>query len=164
MTLLPPRRLCYIFGFFCSTGLTGFALYLQHALGEDPCPLCIFQRIAMIALGVVFLLASLHDPLKLGVRIYAACAATTASLGAAIAARQVWLQHLPPDQVPSCGPGLNYILQANSFFRALAVVLKGSGECATVGWTFWTLSIPQWTLIWFIVLGLLGVAQLRNPR
>ncbi len=164
MTLLPARRLFYILGFLCSTGLTGFALYLQHALGEDPCPLCIFQRIAMIALGVVFLLASLHDPRQLGVRIYAAGAGVTASVGAAIAARQVWLQHLPPDQVPSCGPGLNYILQANSFFKALAVVLKGSGECATVGWTFWTLSIPEWTLIWFLALGLVGVAQLRNPR
>ncbi len=164
MNLFPRRRILYILGFLIATGLIGFALYLQHALGEDPCPLCVFQRIFMIGLGVIFLFAALHNPGDLGVRIYAVLLVLTAGTGAAIAARQVWLQHLPPDQVPACGPGLSYILQAHPFLKALEVVLKGSGECAAVGWTFLTLSIPQWTLMWFIALGLVGVVQIYNRR
>ena len=164
MILIPRRRLLYILGFLIATGLIGFALYLQHTLGEDPCPLCIFQRIFMIGLGVIFLFAALHNPQDTGTRVYAVLLTLTAGTGAAIAARQVWLQHLPPDQVPACGPGLNYILQAHPLMQALAVVLKGSGECAAVGWTFLTLSIPQWTLMWFIALALLGIVQIYNRR
>ncbi len=118
----------------------------------------------MIGLGAVFLFAALHNPRDLGARVYAVLIALTAGTGAAIAARQVWLQHLPPDQVPACGPGLNYILQAHPFLKALEVVFKGSGECATVGWTFLSLSIAQWSLIWFIILAILGIVQRFNRR
>ena len=164
MTRVPPRRLCYALGFLIATGLIAFALYLQHAQGEDPCPLCIFQRVVMIALGALFLLAALTAWGRWGPRIYGALIGLTAAAGAAIAARHVWIQHLPPDRVPSCGPGLEYILQAHPLFKALEVVLKGSGECAAVGWTFLTLSIPEWTLIWFVALGLLGALQPFNRR
>jgi len=87
-----------------------------------------------------------------------------AIVGAGIAARHVWLQHLPPDQVPECGPGLNYMLQSFPFSKALSMVLKGSGECAKVGWRFLGLSIPQWTLLFFIGLGFGGAAQAWNRR
>jgi disulfide bond formation protein DsbB len=162
--ILPRRRLAYALGFLACAGLMAFALVLQYRLGEDPCPLCIFQRVAMMALGVVFLLAALHNPAQTGARIYAVLLAVAAGTGAGIAARHVWLQHLPPDQVPACGPGLSYILQAHPFLNALEVVLRGSGECATVGWTFLSLSIPQWTLLWFVLLGALGVSQAFNRR
>ncbi len=164
MTCVPPRRLCYALGFLIATGLIAFALYLQHAQGEDPCPLCIFQRVVMIALGALFLLAALTAWGRWGPRIYGVLIGLTAATGAAIAARHVWIQHLPPDRVPSCGPGLEYILQAHPLFKALEVVLKGSGECAAQGWTFLTLSIPEWTLIWFVALGLLGALQPFNRR
>lgn len=164
MTCVPSRRLCYALGFVSAAGLIAFALYLQHALGEDPCPLCIFQRVAMISLGGLFLLAALTGPGRWHARLFAAAIGLTAAAGAGIAARHVWIQHLPPDQVPSCGPGLNYILQAHPLFQALAVVLKGSGECAAQGWTFLSLSIPEWTLLWFVALGLLGALQPFNRR
>lgn len=159
------RRLCHGFGFVAASGLIFFALYLQHGLGEEPCPLCILQRVLMMGLGVIFLVAAIHNPIQgFFVRAYARLGGALALAGAAIAARQVWLQHLPPDQVPSCGPGLNYILKAHPFFNALAIVLKGSGECASVGWTFAGLAISEWSLLWFIVLGLWIFLQPLNKR
>jgi disulfide bond formation protein DsbB len=160
-----PRRICYALGFIVATSLIVFALYLQQVKGEEPCPLCIFQRVAMTTLGLVFLLGTIHDPQspKL-IRLYAILGGGFASLGAAIAARQVWLQHLPPDQVPSCGPGLNYILKAHPFFNALQIVLKGSGECAVVGWQFAGLAISEWSLLWFLALGLWAIIQSANTR
>lgn len=157
-----PRRLWYSVGFSACAGLLGFALWLQYARGADPCPLCIFQRMFMMVLGLCFLLAALQNPRKWGVRIYAFLLFLLASGGAAIAGRQIWLQHLPPDLVPACGPGLSYILKAHPFLKALEVVLKGSGECAATGWTFLTLSIAQWSFLCFVALGLLGLMQVRN--
>jgi len=164
MTLLPRRRICYTLGFLACSGLMAFALFLQYSLGEDPCPLCIFQRLAFMALGFSFLVAALHNPQKTGSIVYAILHVLTTCVGAAIAARQVWLQHLPPDQVPSCGPGLSYILQANPLFKALSVVLSGSGECAQVGWTLFSLSIAQWALMVFIILGVWAFVQPLNRR
>ncbi len=160
-----PRRIGYALGFVACTGLILFALYLQHAKGEDPCPLCIFQRVAMTALSLVFLVGAIHDPQgQRMVRIYTLAGGVLAAIGSAIAARQIWLQHLPADQVPSCGPGLNYILKAHPFFNALAIVLKGSGECATIGWKFAGLAISEWSLLWFGILGAWAVLQSYNSR
>ena len=161
---LPKRRVVYLLGFLACAGLIGFALYLQHKLGEDPCALCIFQRVAVGALGVVFLLAALHNPREVGNRIYASLALITAAVGGAIAGRHVWLQHLPKDQVPECGPGLNYLLETQPWMQVLSNVLKGSGECAEVGWTFLNLSIPEWTLICFVLFAIVTVFQFRNRR
>ena len=161
---LPKRRVVYLLGFLACAGLIGFALYLQHKLGEDPCALCIFQRVAVGALGVVFLLAALHNPHEVGNRIYASLALITAAVGGAIAGRHVWLQHLPKDQVPECGPGLNYLLETQPWMQVLSNVLKGSGECAEVGWTFLNLSIPEWTLICFVLFAIVTVFQFRNRR
>lgn len=164
MIFLPRRRICYALGFLACAGLIAFALFLQYSLGEDPCPLCIFQRVAFMVLAVTFLVAALHNPQRVGAALYALIHCLTAGAGAAIAARQIWLQHLPPDQVPSCGPGLTYILQANPLFKALTVVLSGSGECAHVGWTLFSLSIAQWALMAFMALGLWALIQAFNRQ
>lgn len=152
--LLTGRRLPYLLGALFCAGLIAFALYLQYQLGEDPCPLCIFQRVAVMATGVVFLLAFLHGPSPAAARIYAWLLLLTNGVGGAIALRQVWLQHLPKDRVPECGPGLSYLLDTFPLFAAIRKVLSGSGECATVGWTFLGMSIPEWTLLCFIAMAL----------
>ena len=132
--------------------LLGYAYYAQFVLGLEPCPLCIFQRVAMIALLLVALLAAIHAPRTTRARrAYGTLAALAAFAGAAVAGRHVWLQHLPPDQVPACGPGLDYLLDTFSFSQTLRKVFSGSGECAEVDWRFVGLSMPEWTLIVFVL-------------
>ena len=136
----------------------GYALYAQHVQGLEPCPLCIFQRIAMIALGAVFAIAALHAPRGSGARFYAVLGGLVAATGLAISSWHVRLQNLPPDQVPSCGPGLNYMWDAFPLRDFFKMVFTGSGECAAVDWRFLGLSMPAWVAVWFFALGVLVVA------
>jgi disulfide bond formation protein DsbB len=144
--------------------LMAAALYLQHGLRLDPCPLCIFQRIFVILLGVVMLVAAVHDPRGIGRPVYAGLMLLLSALGVVVAGRHVWLQHLPADQVPECGPGLEYMLEAFPLSEALSMVFRGSGECAEVQWTFLTLSIPEWTLIVFLGLVVFALYLMLTRR
>lgn len=158
-------RPLYLLGFLICFGLLSFALWLQYHAGEDPCPLCIFQRVAVLVLALLFLLASILNPQALwSRRFYSFLIQLTALIGALIASRQVWLQHLPPNEIPSCGPGLSFILKTHPFLKSLEVVLTGSGECAAVHWRFLTLSIAQWMLIWFILFTVIGLFIGRKKR
>lgn len=150
-------RLGYAAGFLLCAGLIGFALYLQYFEYQDPCPLCILQRVAFMVLTVVFLVAALHGPGRIGAIVYGGLLFMVASIGAAIAARHVWLQHLPRNQVPECGPGLEFMLKKYPLTQALEKVLSGSGECAETGWTFLSLTIAGWSLAWFVLLGVFSV-------
>lgn len=160
---LSPRR---VNALMALAGLSAMAIalllqYVQHLL---PCPLCIFQRVAMIAVTVFALLAFLHHPRVIwGLRLYAALIALAALAGMAVAGRHVWLQHLPPDLVPACGPGLNFLLQAFPLADVLQLVLKGSGECAKIDFVFLWLSLPEWTLLTFSALFVVALFQLFRP-
>ena len=150
-------RFGYGMGFLVCLALFGFALYLQYYEQQEPCPLCILQRIAFIALAAVFLVAALHGPGRIGGIIYSGMLFVVAGIGVAIASRHVWLQHLPKNQVPECGPGLEYMIRKFPLLQVLDKVLAGSGECAEVGWTFLGLSIAGWSLLWFVLLGVFAV-------
>jgi protein dithiol:quinone oxidoreductase len=152
LLLLPPRRIAYWLGFLVCAGLIAWALYLQYGLDLDPCPLCIFQRVAVIATGVVFLIAAIHNPGRLGARIYAVLVLLVSGIGAGLAAWQVWIQAQPKGSVASCGMGLNYMLETLPFLEVIKRVLQGSGECAEQGWLFMGLAIPSWTFIFFIAM------------
>jgi disulfide bond formation protein DsbB len=155
MTLTP--RWGFSAGFGICAGLLGFAYYLQFVEMQDPCPLCMVQRVAFYVLAAVFLLAAWHGPARRGVMLYGISAFVVAVLGAAVAARHVWLQHLPRHLLPSCGPDLGYILKNFPFTELLTKVLTGSGECAEAGWKFLGLTIAGWSLVWFIMLGLFAL-------
>ncbi|MBU6952713.1 disulfide bond formation protein B [Hahella sp. HN01] len=144
------NRTIYFLCFLAIAGLMGFAFYLQYVEDLEPCPLCMAQRIAFVLAGLVFLAAALHNPKNMGITVYTLLGWVTTLGGAALATRQLWLQSLPADQVPACGPGLEYMLQAFPFSEVLTMMLTGTGECAEVQWTFLGLSIPGWTLIAFI--------------
>jgi disulfide bond formation protein DsbB len=146
-------RLGYALGFLVCAGLLGYALYLQHYEYQNPCPLCILQRMVYITLMAGFLVAALHGPGRTGARVYGALLVATAAVGAAIASRHVWLQNLPKDQVPECGPGLEYMLNRFPLAQALEKILAGSGECAEAGWSLLGLTIAGWSLVWFVLLG-----------
>ena len=154
---LPNRRVLNFAGFLCCVGLMGFALFAQHVLLLDPCPLCVLQRVAVISIGIVFLISALHDPQGWGRNVYAALLAVVAIAGAGVAGWHVRLQNLPPSEVPACGPGLDYMLDNFPLGDAMQMVFKGSGECADVVWSFLGLSMPSWVFIAVTGLGVAGV-------
>ena len=154
--LLEPR-IASLVGFLACVGLLGYAYFAQFVLGYEPCPLCIFQRVGVIAVGIVFLLASIHGPqTAVGRRVYGSLVALTALGGASVSARHIYLQNLPADQVPACGPGLDYMLDVFPLTDTLRMVFTGSGECAEIDWTFLGMSMPVWTLAAFLALGSWG--------
>ena len=147
-------RAWYLTAAFCCAGLLAFAFYQQYQAFLDPCPLCIFQRIGFMWIGLVALLAAIHNPARAGRVVYSLAMVLGAGLGASVSGRHVWLQNLPPDQVPECGPGLNYMLETLPLSEVLAKVFIGDGNCAEIHWTFLGLSMPGWTLLWFIGLAI----------
>ncbi|MGA7540507.1 MAG: disulfide bond formation protein B [Steroidobacteraceae bacterium] len=157
------RRLSNFAGFLICAGLIAYALYAQFELGLDPCPLCIFQRIGIAALGVVLLIAALHNPRRWGARVYAVLIALAAGATIAVAARQLYIQHLPPGAIPSCGAPLSVMLKFMPLTALIRRVLSGSGECGVINWTFLGLAMPAWVLIWAAGLGLAGcIANARR--
>jgi disulfide bond formation protein DsbB len=151
------NRWLYLAGALFASGLMGFGLYLQYVEHQDPCPLCMVQRVFFIAILAVCALAALHGPKRLGERIYAALIVLLSLSGVAVAARHIWIQHLPKDQVPACGPGLDYMLDTMPMSGVLKELMHGSGECAAKGWTFLTLGIPEWSLLCYLALGVWAV-------
>ena len=151
-----PRRLLNFAGFLLCAGLLAYALYAQFHLGLDPCPLCIFQRIGIAAVGVVFLIAALHHPRGWGARVYAVLIAIAALATVAVAARQLYIQHLPPGAIPSCGAPLSMMLKFMPLTAVIRKVLTGSGECSVINWRFLGLAMPAWVLIWAAFLGAAG--------
>ncbi len=152
-----PNSWLYLAGFLFSSSLIGFALYLQYVKHEDPCPLCMVQRVIFIAILTLFLIASTHGPKRIGERIYAVLITLLSMLGIAVAGRHIWIQHLPKDQVPACGPGLDYMLETMPMSNVLKSLMHGSGECAEKGWTFLTLGIPEWSLLCYLALGIWAI-------
>jgi disulfide bond formation protein DsbB len=162
LILLPPRRPAYLFGFLVCAALMGWALWLQYGLELEPCPLCVFQRIAVIATGVVFLIAAIHNPGRVGAAIYAGLTVVVSGIGAALAAWHVWIQAQPKGSVASCGMGLNYMLETLPLTEVISRVLKGSGECAEQGWLLMGLAIPSWTFVFFVAMIAAALALVRR--
>lgn len=143
-------------------GLLGYAYYAEYVLGLEPCPLCMLQRLGFIGVLVIAVVALLHGPRSWGRWIYAVPMLVSAIWGVTTAYRHVWLQSLPADEVPDCGPGLEF-MQAYGFtwMEILTEAFTGAGQCAEVDWVFLGLSMPAWTLIWYLaVIGLIGASMI----
>lgn len=157
--LFAPRILNLLIVLAC-----GFAMfmvyYLDGILGLEPCPLCLTQRVFVVFSGAVSLLAFAQGPGPVGLRIYAILSGLSAAVGGGFAARHIWLQHLPEDLVPACGPSLQYMLEVLPFSETLELLLLGDGNCADVVWTFMGLSIPEQALILFTGLFIANLWQL----
>ncbi len=147
------NRWLYLVGVAAVAMLFGGALYLQYVLHQDPCPLCMIQRFIFIALAAWFAVAAMHNPERAGTAVYAGLIGLFALFGVGVAGRHIWIQHLPKDQVPACGPGLDYMLEHFPMSAILKELMHGSGECAAKGWTFLALGLPEWSLIWYLLLG-----------
>jgi protein dithiol:quinone oxidoreductase len=160
MSLPISRRGANALGFLACVALMAYALYAQHGLGLEPCPLCVFQRVAVIAVGVLFLAAAVHDPGGRGARVYGVLILVAVLVGVVISGRHIWIQAQPPGTVAACGADLDYLLEIMPVTEVITKVLTGSGECGTVDWRFLGLSMPWWVAISLAVLG--GWAALAN--
>jgi len=153
---MTPKRIttraAFALGALACALLLAFGYFLQYVKGLEPCPLCLLQRGFFYAVLAVFLLAAVHGPKGKGVIAYGALGALFAAGGAAVATRQVWLQHLPADKVPQCGPDLFFMLENFPLSQTLKKLVSGTGECAVVDWTFLGLSIAEWSLACFVAL------------
>jgi protein dithiol:quinone oxidoreductase len=151
------KRLLFAAPALACAGLLAFGYYLQYVEHQDPCPLCLLQRGFFYGVIAVFAVAALHSPARTGKFLYCGAATLLALGGFGVAARQVWLQHLPKDQVPACGPDLFFMMENFPLSRTLEKLFMGSGQCAEVNWTFLGLSIAEWSFAWFAVLALYAV-------
>jgi disulfide bond formation protein DsbB len=151
------RRLINFAGFIACVALLAYAYYTQYELGLEPCPLCIFQRIGVAALGVVFLIAGLHNSRGWGARVYAVLVALAALATVGVAMRHLYVQSLPPGTIPACGAPLDVLLQFTPVTQVIRKVLTGSGECSQINWRFLGLAMPAWVLISVLFLGVMGV-------
>ena len=135
-------------------------LYFQNHLGLEPCYLCITQRVFIMSIAAVCTLAALHNPAHSGQKLYAGLSTSLALVGSYFSGKQLWLQSLPDDKVPACGPDLAYMMEAFPFQKMITTVLRGSGECAEVQWSLLGLSIPGWVLVVFAVMIIFQLLQL----
>lgn len=157
-------RTGFLLGLVACAALLGYVVYVQFHLHIEPCPLCILQRVAFIGMGIVFLAGGLHAPRAGGRWVYVGLLVLLALVGIAIAWRQLWLQSLPPDQVPECTPSLSYMLGAFPLDKTIRMAFTGSGDCAEVNWTFLGLAMPAWSLICYVVLGVWAMFVARVSR
>ena len=145
--------------------LLAYAYYAQFVMHLEPCPLCIFQRIGMLTIALLFAIAAAHDPAGWPRRLYAGLLALAALATVGVAVRQLYIQSLPPDSVPACGASLEFMLKVFPLTDVLVKVFTGSGECAKVDWRFLGLAMPAWVLIAALCLGAWGLwANLRRRR
>ena len=158
MNLLQETRVVLTLILLACIGLIATAFYMEYQLGLEPCPMCIVQRIAVALAGAVALVGILHNKLK---KFYLGVIAFFSALGGASAIRHLYLQSLPPERVPSCGPDLNYLLENDFISDALIQLFIGDGNCAEVMWSLLGISIPGWVLICCAGIFLLSIQQLR---
>lgn len=149
-------------GFILTIGLIALALRLQVTLHLKPCPLCIMQRVAFMGVALLFFIFAFLPKRIAFLRTQGFLLIVMAGIGCVIAARQIYLQHLPADQVPACGPGLNYLLQTFSLPQVVSMIFQGSGECAVVDWRFFGLSMASWSFLWLLFFSMWGVCLIRK--
>ena len=152
------RRSGNLLGFLACLGLITYALFVQYGLHLEPCPLCILQRVAVIAAGLLFLLAAAHDPEDRGARVYGFLIDLATLAGIAVAARHMWIMAQPPGSVAECGASLGYMMDVLPLHEVLGKILKGSGECAKIDWHFLGLNMPTWVLMALVAVGTWAVA------
>jgi len=161
---LPNSRLLFLLIFIGCISVLGTAIFIEPFKSMDPCPMCMMQRVVFSGLGILALIAVLHNPAYIGQKIYSVLLAITAIGGASISIRQLWLQSLPEEQVPACGPGIDYMLDVFPLLEVIEMSLRGTGDCAKVQWTLFNISIPGWSLLAFTGMSIIALIILFRKR
>ncbi len=160
---LPSVRAFNFYAFLVCCGLLGTSAYFQFGLGLKPCPLCIIQRVIVVAFAVLFAMGALFRLARpIWSKIQSVFVLLTASGGIATAWRHMTLQHLPPEQVPACGPGVDYLIENLPLRDALRQIFAGSGECVDVQWMFLGFSMPEWMLVFFSLFALVAIMNYKR--
>ena len=144
--------------------LLGYAAYSMKILGLEPCTLCITQQFFYCLIGISSFVSFLQNPGVTLSRLYSLLISLFAIAGIWISGRQIWLQGLPEDEVPLCGPPLEYIIDVFPFADVLNALFMGDGNCAEIPWQFLGLSMAGWSFIWFLVIFFLSVISLIKSR
>jgi protein dithiol:quinone oxidoreductase len=162
MAAFATKRLLNLYVFLFCCAMMGIAYYMQYSMHLEPCPLCIMQRVFFTAAGLVALVGFIHNPGTRGIKTYGVITTLLALAGSGFALRQIWLQHLPKDQVPACGPSLSYMLQEFPLAETLKVMFSGDGNCAEIAWVdpVIGLGIPEWAIVGFAIIAAAGIYQL----
>lgn len=147
---LPSTKQLFLITFLACAGLLLAAYYFEYVMFLDPCPLCIMQRIAVLMIGLIALSGYFFVTTELQQRIHAGGLFIVSWFGIGVAGRHVWIQSLPADQVPTCGPSLEYMVETLPWADVISIMLRGNGNCAEALWSFMGISMPQWVLIWFV--------------
>ena len=158
--MIDRRQQINLLGALVCFGMFAYAIYSEKVLGFVPCPLCMFQRVCIVALGIVFLVAGLHRVRRTGGMVYAALVFLAAGATTWVAGRHVWIQHQPPGTVPACGAPLDNLLQMFPLHDVIRRVMTGGGECGVIDWTFLGLTIANWSFLCFSLIALLAVLLL----
>ena len=162
--LFPNPRLIFLLIFLACSTLLASAIFMEPFKSMNPCPMCMMQRALFIGVGVVALMAVIHGAKRIGENIYSTIIGLISLGGASVAIRQLWLQSLPEDQVPACGPGIDYMLEVFPILEVIEMSLRGTGDCAKVQWTLLNISIPGWSLLAFSGFVILAITVLFNKR
>lgn len=152
MHLFSTSRAMFGLALLGCAALLATALFFQYGLGQQPCPLCYVQRMEVALFALICLLATIHNPQRKGRKVYAGLLLLTALTGIATAGRQIWLQHLPKDQLPACLPPLDFMLEALPLQEVIMKMFYGSSDCAEIGWTFLGLNIAEMSMISFLIM------------
>ena len=158
-------RLGFAAIFLVCAALIGFGLYLQEQEGLEPCPMCILQRYAFVTLGIVALVAAIHGPRGIMLKVDGAAAILAAIAGGGVAIRHSYIQHFPP-KIETCGTDLEFLVSNFPLSQALPKIFTGTGSCSKVDWTMMGLSIPEWALVWFVIFAVAAawLAFFRKPQ
>lgn len=148
----------YYLGFISCAGLLGAAYYFEYVMYLDPCPLCVVQRVITFAIGIYCLIAAIGQRWTTLQLMMMLLVVVTGAFGVWVADHHVWIQNLPEDQVPACGPDLAYMMETLPMSELISRMLEGNGSCADVSWSFLSLSMPEWMRIWFAGYTLVGLA------
>jgi disulfide bond formation protein DsbB len=155
--MLDRRQKINLAAALACAAMFSYAIYAEKVLGFIPCPLCMFQRVCIVSLGLVFLIAALHRARRGGAVVYGVLIFLAAGAATWVSGRHVWVQHQPPGTVPSCGAPLDNLLQMFPLLEVVRRVMTGGGECGNIDWTLLGVSMPGWVLILSVTLGLVGI-------
>ena len=157
---LPSYRIINLVQALGSIALITIAVaYFETSLKLEPCYLCMIQRGIIIVIGMICVLAAMHNPKQFGQRVYASLSIAMVITGIYFSGKQIWLQSLPDSQVPSCGFPVRHLFDNFSIIEAITMLLQGDGSCADVRWQLMGLSMPGWVMVCFVGFGTIGVIQ-----